>query len=475
MSRLSALPGACLALLLVASPGFPTPRASELKRDLAQAKSILAGEVTRVYSYYGPDGEIYSDVTLRVAGILKQSEPTADSITFTTAGGIVGDEGIAYSNSSFFSVNEPVLVLLEEWVPGTLSPASKYELDGRYLPEVQMKGDNLLKTIRDLLADRGETITDSEWSRLVEFEKAHRQAEEPSPFNPENPLASCYVITGPRWRSSNVQFRLDNALPADMRTSILAAVSTINGMNLSLRFQSSAFGTNLISRGSITSGNPSALAVARYRFIPSTQTMVDYTITFNNGYSWASTGAGGTFDTEGVALHEFGHIAGLNHPTPQICDQHTMWFSVGSGDTSRRSLEVGDTAGLQAIYGTVAAPPPPPSAPPPSAPPPSAPGSTPPVPTLDSLNVAGRLVTNSTLTFSITGTNFTEFLQFVVRGQGCPSTGCILSGGSVRNLTATSAVSSFVPRGTGTYRINVRNTALGQQSAEQLGFTVFIR
>ncbi len=177
MNRLSALPGACLALFLVALPGFPTPRASELKRDLAQAKSILAGEVTRVYSYYGPDGEIYSDVTLRVAGILTQSEPTAASITFTTAGGIVGDEGIAYSNSPFFSVNEPVLVLLEEWVPGTLSPASKYELDGRYLPEVQMKGDNLLKTIRDLLADRGETITDSEWSRLVEFEKAHRQEE----------------------------------------------------------------------------------------------------------------------------------------------------------------------------------------------------------------------------------------------------------------------------------------------------------
>ena len=476
MNYLFALPGAFLALLFLSLPGFSTPRDSDLKRDLKRAKAVVAGEVTRLHSYYAPDGEIYSDITLRVSGVLKESEATPGLLTFTTPGGIVGEEGVAFSNAPWFEVNEPVLLLLEEWAPGTLSPAAKYDLDGRDIPEVGLKGRALLETVRSILTEQGNAVLDSEWQRTLEFEKTSRKAGADPTTQVENPLTACYVLTGPRWRTTSVQFRLDNALPPDMSTAALAAVKTINDLNLSVRFQSSAFSSNLISRGGITTGNPSTLAVARYRFIPSTQTMVDYTITLNNLYTWASTGAPGVFDTEGVLLHELGHIAGLNHPSPTICNQHTMWFSVAAGDTSRRTLEIGDTTGLQTIYGTVAPPPPPPPSAPPSAPPPAAnPGSTPPVPTLTGITVSGNLVTNSTIRMSASGTNFAEFLQFVVRGQGCPSTGCILAGAAVQNITATSASTSFVPRGAGTYRVNVRNTALGAQSAAQASFMVFIR
>jgi hypothetical protein len=58
--------------------------------------------------------------------------------------------------------------------------------------------------------------------------------------------------------------------------------------------------------------------------------------------------AGGTFDIQSVACHEYGHALGLGHSSS---GNATMFPSVSAGSTALRSIESDDIAGVQFIYG----------------------------------------------------------------------------------------------------------------------------
>ena len=114
-------------MITLATLGFSATKEVDLKRDVRMARAVLTGEVDRLYSYYGKDGEIYSDVTLRVTGSLKQSREVPDSIEFTTPGGEVGDVGVYFTGTPQFKLNEPVLVFLEEDSTGSPVASAKFE------------------------------------------------------------------------------------------------------------------------------------------------------------------------------------------------------------------------------------------------------------------------------------------------------------------------------------------------------------
>ena len=79
---------------------------------------------------------------------------------------------------------------------------------------------------------------------------------------------------------------------------------------------------------------------------------------FNTKYTWAidpdgegsekADVRGKYFDIRNVGSHEFGHVVGLKHPD---FDDETMYFASGTKETKKRSLEPGDIAGAQALYG----------------------------------------------------------------------------------------------------------------------------
>lgn len=57
------------------------------------------------------------------------------------------------------------------------------------------------------------------------------------------------------------------------------------------------------------------------------------------------------YDLQSVAAHEFGHLAGLGHTTPDCGDAPTMSPTILPGDVSNRSIEAEDIAGVQAVHG----------------------------------------------------------------------------------------------------------------------------
>lgn len=468
MQRLSRLPRALCVLLLAHSLTFAATKAVDLARDVRAARSVLLGEVSRVYSFYAEDGEIYSDVTLRVTSALKQPRETPATVTFRVPGGIVGDEGVYFTATPFFHENEPALVFLDETSTGELLATAKYEFDGRFLPELNLSASGLLDAIRAELEDSGEPARDFELDRARIF--LRRQSNQQIVLNAGGP--SCYALIGPKWRTMNLSYKLDTTIPTTMRTPIINAVASLNNAGVPLRMVLNSFSPNVVSYGPISA--PGVLAQARVSFQPSTQTILGFTIVFNRAFQWSTNGATGTFDTEGVALHEFGHSVGLNHPEAPECNDQTMWFSVAPGDTTRRTFKTGDLAGLMFLYGPApVAPPPPTFVPPP--PPPSGPtGQAPPVPVFSSLAVTGTRVTNSTVTLQVTGTTFTEFLQFVIRGGGCPTSGCVIASSQLQNLTATTATARFTPRAGGTVRVNLRNTNAGVESDTSFTFSVSV-
>jgi hypothetical protein len=59
----------------------------------------------------------------------------------------------------------------------------------------------------------------------------------------------------------------------------------------------------------------------------------------------------GEFDFWGVFTHEAGHWVGMGHTkTTDLCTEQTMYPSISSKDSSKRSLELGDTTGVHALY-----------------------------------------------------------------------------------------------------------------------------
>jgi len=73
----------------------------------------------------------------------------------------------------------------------------------------------------------------------------------------------------------------------------------------------------------------------------------------DDDWSWYTDGAaiGSGIDFWGVFTHEAGHWVGMGHTkTTDLCNEQTMYPYISSGDSSKRSLEVGDAAGISALY-----------------------------------------------------------------------------------------------------------------------------
>ena len=82
--------------------------------------------------------------------------------------------------------------------------------------------------------------------------------------------------------------------------------------------------------------------------------LVEWDQIYSNRFDWSLEGEEGKMDFQNIATHELGHAVGLadlypdSHP---LCSEQTMWGYSTEGETKKRTLESGDIAGIQALYG----------------------------------------------------------------------------------------------------------------------------
>ncbi len=96
------------------------------------------------------------------------------------------------------------------------------------------------------------------------------------------------------------------------------------------------------------------IAVTRTWWNTYTNEIVEYDIMFDTDFAWGDAEASTTavMDLQNIATHEIGHAFGLLDLYNRPCSKQTMFGYSGYGEISKRSLEYGDIAGIQALYGT---------------------------------------------------------------------------------------------------------------------------
>jgi hypothetical protein len=182
-----------------------------------------------------------------------------------------------------------------------------------------------------------------------------------------------YALSGPRWTSTPVSIRLQlGASPvlidgsaswdASAESALAAWNSNTSGVNLSPSRDPAApkgNGNNINNvffsseiYGSAWGSGVLAVTLSRY----SGSSMRECDVLFNSLLSWnsysgplrAAPGGGTMFDFYRVALHEFGHVLGLNHP-----DQfgQNVVAIMNSHISNLDALATDDVNGLHALYG----------------------------------------------------------------------------------------------------------------------------
>lgn len=187
-----------------------------------------------------------------------------------------------------------------------------------------------------------------------------------------DPAATCYgfMANGAKWKS--VEPWVLN--PAN---SGLSEASVLSIMSSSIDKWEDAANYNILGDGSLTNNtliadesttdNVNEVYFARldddnvigvtiiwgvFGGAPKNRRLVEWDQVYNTYYSWSDTvlGTAGKMDFESIATHELGHSVGLADLYSDTCAEQTMYGYGEAGDIEARTLEVGDIAGIGALY-----------------------------------------------------------------------------------------------------------------------------
>ena len=83
---------------------------------------------------------------------------------------------------------------------------------------------------------------------------------------------------------------------------------------------------------------------------PKDRELVEWDMIFDSdSFAWSASGAAGTMDFRNIDTHELGHAVGLGHASGS-CTEETMYAYASLGETKKRDLGAGDSAGINGLY-----------------------------------------------------------------------------------------------------------------------------
>jgi len=172
-----------------------------------------------------------------------------------------------------------------------------------------------------------------------------------------------YDWPGLKWFTLPVEYYINNLVSSDRNAAVQASAQTWENDDAShwdLTYMGTttleAPGTtpwsddyNVVSWGPID-GAGGILAVAWTWYYSTTGEIVETDIRFDNAESWSTTGEPGKFDVQNIATHEFGHWILLKDLYSSEDKEETMYGYASPGEIKKRTLYVGDMAGIRIVY-----------------------------------------------------------------------------------------------------------------------------
>jgi hypothetical protein len=187
---------------------------------------------------------------------------------------------------------------------------------------------------------------------------------------PGGDASTMFKLMGPKWTTFPVQYHLNTAnswglTDAELRREFAGAFGEWDDHSGPVWF--SSLGSKPPVQGDRQNdvsfaalGDPKIIAVTSVWFYRSTKAIVEADIQMNDALPWEiyayGTGAdvpGATaFDVRNIATHEIGHVCGLGDLYRGTGVSVLTMYGYGrEGEVRKDTLEPGDIAGLQKLYG----------------------------------------------------------------------------------------------------------------------------
>ena len=182
----------------------------------------------------------------------------------------------------------------------------------------------------------------------------------------EGSMQAAYVLSGFKWTPNSANWGYDStgapdSVSGSAMSALQAAAGTWGQQGAGFQFQGgspSSLGTGACGGGGtngsntvgwgVQSGSVLAVTCSWFENSGSPRPAIEFDMQFDPGWNW-TTGGATQVDLQSVALHEFGHAAGLNHSASASA---VMYASYSSG-TVKQTPAQDDIDGLISIYGGV--------------------------------------------------------------------------------------------------------------------------
>lgn len=157
---------------------------------------------------------------------------------------------------------------------------------------------------------------------------------------------SAYSYSGNKWPSNAVTIDFGSpTIPSTWVTPIAQGLAAWNAASSPFTFSAGTSNQD-ISVSALGGGGPIAVTSLTI----SGGTITDADVAFNSSLTWSTSGAAGAYDVQNTATHEFGHFLRLLDLSGAGDVDKTMYFSAALGETKKRTLDVDDINGINAIY-----------------------------------------------------------------------------------------------------------------------------